>query len=52
MTEAAPEETQMTLFRPQDSVLAEKLRGLDLMNLTASQALALLEELKRFAEEE
>ncbi len=46
---AQPEE-QLSLFSPKDSVLANMVRNLDLMNITPSQAIRALEELKEAAE--
>jgi len=45
------EEQQMSLFSPKDSVLANMVRNLDIMNMTPSQAIKALEELKEAAEE-
>jgi DNA mismatch repair protein MutS len=45
----APQE-QLSLFSFNDSVLAEKVRNLDLMNITPSQAIAVLEELQKLVE--
>lgn len=45
-------EEQISLFQPRDSVLAQKLRDLDLMNITPSQAIQILEELKEAAKDE
>ncbi len=44
------EQTQLSLFNMQDSVIAQKLRDLDLMSLTPSKAFAVLEELKEEAQ--
>jgi hypothetical protein len=41
----------MSLFSPKDSVLANMVRNLDIMNMTPSQAIKALEELKEAAEE-
>lgn len=46
-----PEEEQLSLFSPKDSVLANMVRNLDIMNMTPSQAIRALEELKEAAEE-
>ena len=45
-------EEQISLFQPQDSVLAQKVRDLDLMNITPSQAIRVLEELQEAARDE
>ncbi len=45
-------EEQISLFQPQDSVLAQKVRDLDLMNMTPSQAIRVLEELQEAARDE
>jgi len=45
-------EEQLSLFQPQDSVLAQKVRDLDLMNITPSQAIRVLEELQEAARNE
>ena len=44
------QEVQMSLFSPQDSVLANMVRNLDIMNITPSQAIGILEELKKAAQ--
>ena len=46
--EAAPE-AQLSLFTPVDSELANMVRNLDLMNITPSQAIGILEELQEKA---
>ncbi len=48
--EDAQGDMQLSLFNIQDSVIAQKLRDLDIMNITPSQAIRLLEELKEEAE--
>ncbi|MBR5926771.1 MAG: DNA mismatch repair protein MutS, partial [Firmicutes bacterium] len=45
------DDKQISMFKPQDSVIAERLRNLDLMNLTPSQAIKELEELKKYADD-
>ena len=40
------ESAQISMFSFNDSILAEKVRNLDLMNLTPSQAIAVLEDLQ------
>ena len=46
--ETAPE-AQLSLFTPVDSELANMVRNLDLMNITPSQAIGILEELQEKA---
>ena len=41
-----PTETQMSLFTPVDSEIANMIRNLDLMNITPSQAIGILEQLQ------
>ena len=43
------DDMQLSLFNMQDSVIAQKLRDLDIMNITPSAAIKLLEELKEEA---
>ena len=43
-------EQQMSLFNVNDSVIVQKLKALDIMNITPSQAFKVLEELKEEAE--
>ena len=40
---------QLSMFSPQDSVLASMVRSIDLMNITPSGAIAVLEELQKAA---
>ena len=47
---AAPAEEQLSLFNVNDSVIVQKLKALDIMNITPSQAFKVLEELKEEAE--
>ncbi|MBQ4234447.1 MAG: DNA mismatch repair protein MutS, partial [Firmicutes bacterium] len=47
--EKKPEQVQLSIFSAGDSVLAEKIRNLDLMNITPSRAIAILEELQETA---
>ena len=47
--EKKPEQVQLSIFSAGDSVLAEKIRNLDLMNITPSRAIAILEELPETA---
>ncbi len=47
--ERASSEAQLSLFNLGDSVIAQKLRDLDLMNITPSGAIRLLEELQEEA---
>ena len=42
-------EQQLSLFSPQDSVLAQRLRDLDLMDIRPSEAIRILEELQEEA---
>ena len=44
------ENVQISLFNPVDSVIAQKLRNIDIMNITPSGAIRALEELKEEAE--
>jgi DNA mismatch repair protein MutS len=44
------DEQQMSLFNVNDSVIVQKLKALDIMNITPSQAFKVLEELKEEAE--
>ena len=44
------DEQQMSLFNMNDSVIVQKLKELDIMNITPSQAFKVLEELKEEAE--
>ena len=46
----AEEGTQMSMFSVKDSVIAQKLRNIDIMNTTPAQAIALLQELKKEAD--
>ena len=48
---AIEEKEQISMFDPNDSVIAMKLRSLDLMNMTPSEAIKTLEELKKYAED-
>ena len=45
------DEQQMSLFNVNDSVIVQKLKALDIMNITPSQAFKVLEELKEEAED-
>ena len=45
---AAAEEEQLSLFAQVPDPISERIRGLDLMNTTPSQALQILEELKEY----
>ena len=44
----ASEEEQLSLFAQVPDPISERIRGLDLMNTTPSQALQILEELKEY----
>ena len=44
------ENAQISLFNFGDSVIAQKIRNIDLMNITPSQAIRILEELKEEAD--
>ena len=44
-----PQDRQLSLFTPVDSELANMVRNLDLMNITPSQAIGILEELQEKA---
>ena len=44
----APEEEQLSLFAQVPDPISDRIRGLDLMNTTPSQALKILEELKEY----
>ena len=44
------ENAQLSLFNFGDSVIAQKIRNIDLMNITPSQAIRILEELKEEAD--
>ena len=43
-------EQQLSMFNVNDSVIVQKLKSLDIMNITPSQAFKVLEELKEEAE--
>ena len=45
-------EEQVSMFNAVDSVLAQKIRNLDLMNITPSSAIKLIEELKDLANDQ
>ena len=45
----SPPDLQLSLFTPVDSELANMVRNLDLMNITPSQAIGILEELQKKA---
>ena len=44
--DSSDEQVQLSLFNSADSVVAQKIKNLDLMNLTPSGAIKVLEELK------
>ena len=46
LSKGKPEEEQISFFIPQQSPVVEKLKKLDLMDVTPSQAIRILEELK------
>jgi DNA mismatch repair protein MutS len=50
---AAPAaETQLSFFSPEHSLLAEQIKALDLMHITPSQAIQILEQLQKIAKDQ
>ncbi len=47
----ADSEAQLSIFSPTDYMLAEKIKALDLMNVTPSQAIQILEQLQNTAKD-